>query len=151
MKTELHTFFNLDPMKTPIVSQEELDYLKNIGTSQYKLPISTEEQLKTITPIKYDQSKTDWSLVPMECIEDIAKVLEFGAQKYSPNNWREGNGFKWTRVLNSLFRHIFAFARGEDNDPETGLSHLAHAGCNIIFLLYYVKHRDKYNNDDRFK
>lgn len=134
MKTELHTFFNLDPMKTRQLTTEETEYLKQV-----------------ISPIKYDQSKTDWSLVPMECIEDIAKVLEFGAQKYSPNNWREGNGFKWTRVLNSLFRHIFAFARGEDNDPETGLSHLAHAGCNIIFLLYYVKHRDKYNNDDRFK
>lgn len=103
------------------------------------------------TPIKHDISKTDWSLVPMECVEDIVKVLEFGAKKYSANNWRTGEGFRYTRVLNSLIRHIFAWGRGEDLDPESGLSHLAHAGCNIIFLLYYTKHKDRYHNDDRFK
>lgn len=135
MKTELETFFNTkNQMKTRQLSSEEVEYLKTV-----------------ITPIKHDKDKTDWSLVPMECVEDIAKVLEFGAKKYSPNNWREGSGFSYTRVLNSLFRHIFAFARGQDLDPETGLSHLAHAGCNILFLLYYVKNRDKYTNDDRFK
>ena len=121
------------------------------------IPKETEDKIKKAlaehmgkTPVKADSAKTDWSLLPMEAVEDIVKVLEFGAKKYSANNWRTGTGFSYKRILNSLLRHIFAYMRGEDLDPESGLSHLAHAGCNIIFLLYYNKYKKKYNNDDRF-
>ena len=101
--------------------------------------------------VKFDSGKTDWSLMPFEAVEEINKVLEFGAKKYAAHNWTQGEGFRYTRVLNSLFRHLFAWSRGEDLDPESGLSHLAHAGCNIIFLLYYSRYKARYNNDDRFK
>jgi len=103
------------------------------------------------TPVKSDAGKADWSLMPFEAIEEINKVLEFGAKKYAAHNWKLGTGFKYSRILNSLLRHIFAYMRGEDNDPESGLSHLAHAGCNIVFLLYYNRYKDKFNNDDRVK
>ena len=101
--------------------------------------------------VKFDSGKTDWSLMPFEAIEEINKVLEFGAKKYAAHNWTQGEGFRYTRVLNSLFRHLFAWSRGEDLDPESGLSHLAHAGCNIVFLIYYNRYKARYNNDDRFK
>ena len=103
----------------------------------------------TSEAVKADGGKSDWSLMPFEAVEEINKVLEFGAKKYAAHNWKIGNGFKYTRLLNSLLRHIFAYMRGEDKDPESGLSHLAHAGCNVIFLLYYEKYKAKYSNDDR--
>ena len=107
---------------------------------------------KTATSaVKFDSGKSDWSLMPFEAVEEINKVLEFGAKKYAAHNWTQGDGFRYTRVLNSLFRHLFAWSRGEDLDPESGLSHLAHAGCNIIFLIYYNRYKARYNNDDRFK
>lgn len=99
--------------------------------------------------MKFDSGKTDWSLMPFEAIEEINKVLDFGAKKYAAHNWRTGTGFKYTRVLSSLLRHTFAWARGEDLDPESGLSHLAHMGCNVVFLIYYNKYKARYNNDDR--
>ena len=99
--------------------------------------------------MKFDSGKTDWSLMPFEAIEEINKVLDFGAKKYAAHNWRTGSGFKYTRVLSSLLRHTFAWARGEDLDPESGLSHLAHMGCNVVFLIYYNKYNARYNNDDR--
>lgn len=105
----------------------------------------------TTVAVKFDSGKTDWSLMPFEAVEEINKVLEFGAKKYAAHNWTQGDGFRYTRVLNSLFRHLFAWSRGEDLDPESGLSHLSHAGCNIIFLIYYNRYKDRYNNDDRFK
>lgn len=108
----------------------------------------------SVTPavaVKHDSGKTDWSLMPWEAVEEINKVLEFGASKYAAHNWTEGEGFRYTRVLSSLFRHLFAWSRGEDCDPESGLSHLAHAGCNVIFLLYYNRYKERYSNDDRFK
>lgn len=107
------------------------------------------EQLKI--PVKHDDSKRDWSLLPMEAVEEIVKVLEFGAKKYAADNWREGSGFSWLRVANSLRRHLYAWLRGEDRDPETGLSHLAHAGCNVLFLLHYTQNKQRFKNDDRKK
>lgn len=99
--------------------------------------------------VKSDEGKTDWSLVPFEALEGMANVLTFGAKKYAAWNWQLGGGFKWTRVLASTFRHLFAFARGEDNDPESGLSHISHAQCNLLFLAYYIRNKGKDTKDDR--
>jgi hypothetical protein len=106
------------------------------------------EPLKEAT--KHDGGKRQWDLLPIDSVEEIIKVLEFGAGKYAAHNWSSNGGFKYSRVFNALIRHLFAFMRGEDNDKETGLSHLAHAGCNVLFLLHFVLHKDKFTtNDDR--
>ena len=97
--------------------------------------------------IKHDEEKPPMYLLPSESLEEIAKVLAFGAKKYSAHNWRKGMG--WSRLLSAALRHLFAFVRGEDKDPETGLSHLAHAGCCVLFLLWYEQKRKEF--DDRYK
>jgi hypothetical protein len=101
--------------------------------------------------VKADGGKPDLSMIltylPMEALVEIAKVMEFGAKKYSLDNWRKG--FAWMRIMGSLLRHLYAWARGEDLDPETGLSHIAHAGCNILFLLTFIL--TKTGTDDRIK
>lgn len=99
--------------------------------------------------VKFDTGKVDWTLVPFESLEGMVKVLQFGANKYSAWNWTDGGGFKWTRVLASCFRHLFAWMRGEDNDPESGLSHIYHAQCNLLFLSHYLANKEKFNKDDR--
>lgn len=107
-------------------------------------------QKKDGTAVKNDAGKTNWSLMPWEALAEINAVLEFGANKYAAHNWQRGDGFRYTRVLNSLLRHVFAYMRGEDTDPESGLSHMAHAGCNVLFLLHYHKNKTRYKNDDRY-
>lgn len=104
---------------------------------------------KSKEAVKFDDGKVDWTLVPFEALEGMAQVLQFGARKYAAWNWTEGGGFKWTRILGSCLRHIFAFMRGEDNDPESGLSHISHAQCNLLFLAYYIRNKDKFSKDDR--
>jgi hypothetical protein len=128
------------------VSRNPIDPVINLTPEQ-------EQQIKDMSvAVKADAGKADWSLMPFECVEEINKVLEFGVKKYSADNWKQGGGFKYRRILNSLLRHIFAYMRGEDTDPESGLSHMAHAGCNVIFLLYYAKYKNKFTtNDDRSK
>lgn len=91
--------------------------------------------------------KTRFDLVPFSAVGEIADVLEFGAQKYSANNWCRGT--EWSRYYAALCRHVFAWWQGEDLDPETGLSHLAHAGCCLLFLMEYQ--RNAWGTDDRFK
>lgn len=94
---------------------------------------------------KDDGGKLPLHLLPIDAIEQITAVLDFGARKYEPRNWEKG--MAWSRVFGALMRHMFAWWRGEKADPETGLSHLAHAGCCIFFLLAY-EHR-KIGEDDR--
>ncbi len=78
-------------------------------------------------------------------LEQVALVRAFGAKKYSKNNWKKG--FPVTRSLAAVLRHIFLFLRGETNDPESGLSHLAHAMCGLEHAIFdMINHPE---NDDR--
>lgn len=87
--------------------------------------------------IKHDHGKRRWSLLPMEALEPVVRVLEFGARKYSVDNWMcvpEPT----TRYYDALQRHLVAWRSGESFDPESGEHHLAHAGCCLVFLLWFV-------------
>jgi hypothetical protein len=95
--------------------------------------------------IKHDQGKPDFTFISYELMEAVAQVRAFGAKKYSRGQWKKG--FKVTRSLAAVLRHIFAFLAGETNDPESGLSHLAHAICGLEHALYDMKHHPE--NDDR--
>lgn len=99
------------------------------------------------TALKFDQNKLPLNLLSTEAMNQTAAVLAFGAQKYAEHNWR--NGFAWSRPLAAAMRHLTAFNDGEDRDPESGLSHLAHAACCIMFLLEFEKTHP--NLDDRYK
>ncbi|MFM7011480.1 MAG: dATP/dGTP diphosphohydrolase domain-containing protein [Betaproteobacteria bacterium] len=83
---------------------------------------------------KYDTGKLDYTLVPFEGLDEIVKVLMFGARKYARDNWRYVPEAK-QRYAAAAFRHMTAFNKGEQVDPETGISHLAHVGCCILFML----------------
>lgn len=104
-----------------------------------------QEQARTPdTGMKLDSGKAPWHLVPYDALEDVVAVLNYGATKYSPRNWE--NGMAWSRVFAATMRHLTAWWSGEDNDKETGLSHLAHAACCIMFLLAYNKRRTGTND-----
>lgn len=74
-------------------------------------------------------------LIAVEFIEGTATVLAFGGIKYSAGNWAKG--MKWSRPFGALLRHLYAWARGEKNDPESGHPHLWHACCCLMFLVAY--------------
>jgi 5'(3')-deoxyribonucleotidase len=95
--------------------------------------------------LRYNQGKTRHDLLPPYAINELARVLTKGAEKYEPRNWEKG--MKWSTVLASLKRHVNAFESGEDVDAESGLSHMAHAMCNAMFLVEYSKFRTEF--DDR--
>jgi len=83
---------------------------------------------------KFDGDKIRPTLLPVKSLEKILQVLEFGAKKYSANSWQEvPDGYQ--RYFDALYRHLYAIQRGETVDSESGLSHLAHAGCCLMFML----------------
>ena len=83
--------------------------------------------------IKHDTGKPRPELLPADALLQIAQVFTIGAQKYDDRNWELG--IKYSRLFGALQRHLLAYWDGEDLDPETGLPHLAHAGCNMLMLL----------------
>lgn len=103
--------------------------------------------LEGASGIKHDSGKPDLSLLSSIALFKIGQVMTFGKNKYAAHNWRKG--MAWSRLLASLLRHVLAYMSGEDKDPESGLSHLAHAGCCISMLLEF---EDTFPNlDDRYK
>ena len=84
---------------------------------------------------KFDNEKIRMDLLPFESLEEIADVLTFGAKKYSDNNWKLVED-PIRRYESAMLRHISAYKKGEMKDPESGKSHLAHAGCCLLFLIH---------------
>ena len=83
---------------------------------------------------KYDGDKAKLYLLPPKSILEVGKVLTYGAEKYDAENWRKVDDLQ-NRYTSAALRHIFAHIDGEDADEETGLSHLAHAMCCLLFKL----------------
>lgn len=116
--------------------------------------------------LRYNDGKPKWSLIDFKSLEPLARVLEYGAHKYSIFIDDLGSEFKgsevtpekvklwglklkssgadnWKKgldqkeILDSLTRHLFALISGEDNDPESGLPHIGHILCNSLFYQYH--------------
>ena len=87
--------------------------------------------------MKYDSGKPRMDLLLAGCpqaLEQVSSILTFGAEKYAEHSWQTvPNGD--SRYLAALLRHLTAHAKGEKNDPESGMSHLAHTACNALFIL----------------
>jgi hypothetical protein len=99
------------------------------------------------TGTKYDGGKPPMALIDPEFLEGLARVLGFGATKYTAHNWR--SGIAYSRLISAAYRHLGAINRGEDIDPESGESHSYHLACCIMFLASMLNHRP--DMDDRWK
>lgn len=97
--------------------------------------------------VKHDAEKPRMELLSRAALEQIALVMGFGAGKYTDHNWRKG--FAWSRLYGAALRHLLAHMDGEDKDPESGLSHLAHLGCCVMFLLEHEQRN--LGTDDRHR
>ena len=76
----------------------------------------------------------DLTLLPDKVIVQIAKVFEYGVKKYARDNWKKG--LSEERIWDAVMRHLLKYRDGYDTDTESGLPHLSHAACGIIFLMY---------------
>jgi hypothetical protein len=80
----------------------------------------------------FDAGKPRTDLLPVWGIMELARVMEYGSHKYGDHNWSKyADEWGWLQLIGSALRHIFAWMRGEDFDPESGLPHTAHAMANL--------------------
>jgi hypothetical protein len=89
--------------------------------------------------LRYNDGKPPLDMVPLHLLEGAASVLGASTQsgKYPKFNWALGGPY--SDHYASLLRHLAKWARGEDNDEESGQHHLHHAMCNLLFLTHYVE------------
>ena len=89
--------------------------------------------------VKSDQGKTQWSYLPIPAVKAVVDVMAYGDTKYPApdgSNWKRVPDAK-KRYYNAAMRHLTSWWDGEQNDPETGYNHLAHACSNLLFLLWF--------------
>ena len=92
--------------------------------------------------------KQRWDLLPLPLIEEVVKVYTFGAEKYEENSWQNlPDGYR--RYKAALLRHLVASDKGEVNDPESGLNHLAHVAWNAIAMLHFKMEELKVKGGDK--
>lgn len=86
---------------------------------------------------KLDAGKVRLDLVLGEfsrALEEVGNVGTYGANKYTDRGWLSvPNGP--SRYRDALLRHYLQDRRGEANDRESGISHLAHLAWNALAVL----------------
>ena len=90
--------------------------------------------------IKEDAGKARLTLVPSAIIYAIARIREYGVNKYpdgGKDNWKR---VEPERYRDAAYRHLLAYiADPHGVDAESGLPHLWHLACNIAFLCELEK------------
>jgi hypothetical protein len=98
--------------------------------------VAEKKEVKLGEGLKHDTGKLEWLLLPWNPLRTVVRVLMSGRDKYLRDNWKRVRP-SW-RYADACFRHLIDWVSGEDFDPETGESHLAHAVCCLLFLLDHI-------------
>ena len=122
-------------------------YMKSVmGSSSVK----SQPDPQAIPGYKTDNGKPRWELLPFGALGKVAEVMTCALTKYPPGNWKKVPDAK-ERYFGALHRHLAAWRAGEKNDVETGLPHLAHAACDLLFTLAFDQKTDGVSEEEANK
>ena len=99
------------------------------------------EWLEPVSALRYNTGKPKWSLIHMNSLVPMIRVLEYGALKYAPFNWQKP--MKRDELLDSMQRHMAALIDGNELDDESGLTHIGHIMANAMFYSYHFVEKEK--------
>ena len=78
--------------------------------------------------------KVSMSTIPAFVLLELGLALQEGAAKYGRHNYRSVGNIKSSVYYDSVFRHLMAWWEGEDEDPDSGLSHITKAIASLVVL-----------------
>lgn len=84
--------------------------------------------------------------LPWNALQDVCRVLAFGAEKYARDNFKIAPGLPLESYIQSMWRHLVQYLKGELVDSESQLSNLSHLACNCFMYLWTQK---TYYNDSK--
>lgn len=114
-------------------------YWENGEESELDIVEVIKQNVPTQLGAKYDGGKLNFRAFSRglaKPIKAIAAVLTYGCEKYAEDSWQQVPNGK-ARYESALDRHMNAWKDGEKYDEESGLPHLAHAACNMMFVLWF--------------
>ena len=92
------------------------------------------------------QKDIRWDLVPIEPMQEVARLYHEGAKKYAKDNWRKG--YDWSLSYAAMQRHATQFWNGESYDGETGCHHLSSVVFHALAMMEFEKTHPEL--DDRY-
>lgn len=78
-------------------------------------------------------TKTPMSTVPANVLAELAVAMLEGALKYRRHNYRIA-GVRASVYYDAAMRHLMAWWEGEDEDPDSNLSHVTKAIASLVVL-----------------
>jgi hypothetical protein len=118
-----------------LATRFKLDTPAPIGAPQVDTISARHDAAERANPKKrYGDMKPALTLFPSGALVAAAEVMATGAEKYGRANWRD-DAVETMTYLDAAMRHMLAYIDGQDNDPESGKPHLAHAMCCMAILL----------------
>lgn len=99
--------------------------------------------------IRDNKDKIDFTILPWEIVGEVVKVFEFGASKYTRDNYQKGDGLPLANYHQSAMRHLVASMTGEENDKECSefhkmpVDHMAHVAANALMYLWQKQHEGR--------
>lgn len=119
------------------------EIINELNTQRQLEEVYEDKDIQETLGLKYDQDKIRWDLLPFDSLDEVAKVLTFGAKKYKPNSWQ---GVEEERYKAALGRHYSAYMQGEELDSDSNLPHIVHLACNALFLIHkYLEKKNEKN------
>lgn len=115
-----------------------------------KLPPSTADEVRYTDPTTGGQKGDKLArhdLLPPDIVHELAEHYGKGARKYADRNMEKG--YPWSKSYAACHRHLNAFWRGEDVDPEMGSLHLIAAAWHCFTMAWFLRHNK--GTDDRPK
>ena len=94
--------------------------------------------MKSNQTFKSDENKVPLQLIDPYFIEEVAKVLKYGTDKYEANSWKKIDNPIY-RTQGSVMRHFNEYLKGNIIDPESGLPHLAHCASQLMILMWHER------------
>jgi hypothetical protein len=143
---ELYTFQSFEPVDDGVGIKTYANFLLPNGkaVSYNTSLIYMAVKADAITGgLKFDNEKLRWDLVPTE-FEEVVKVITKGAKKYDDYNWQLVDN-QASKYYAAAKRHMEEFRKclasgAPRTDKEFGTHILAHAICDLIFLMWMDMH-----------
>lgn len=99
--------------------------------------------------LRFNEGKAPMGYLPLDLLDGAARVMEYGATKYTVGNYRNGYSDLMS-PLSSLVRHVATLQRAmeaEDKDgaqghlldAESGQAHVHHVITSAMLLIHSMR------------
>ncbi len=134
-----------------ILEMQKLNNSNTITVNTLIEDLKTEQVIKDVTQefnnLKHSTNPKDLlgikkpslSLIPSTALVKESEAFKDGALKYGAFNWRDKK-IKATVYIDAVYRHLLAYAEGEDVTRDTGVDHRAAIRASMAILIDAEEH-----------